>query len=66
MEYLGIPPANLLEKSRRKSKFFNENNEPIFYKTSRGKTRRPNTKKLEKFLGIKDEKLINFIEVISV
>jgi dual specificity tyrosine-phosphorylation-regulated kinase 2/3/4 len=66
MEYLGTPPANLLEKSRRKNKFFNENNEPILYKTSRGKVRRPNTKKLEKFLGIKDEKLINFIEVNSI
>jgi dual specificity tyrosine-phosphorylation-regulated kinase 2/3/4 len=62
MEYLGIPDINLLEKARKKSQFFDENNNPIKLENTRGRIRIPITKKISKFLKGADDKFIDLIK----
>ena len=64
MQYLGLPPREMIENSKRKHKFFNEQNEPLSPKNSKQKIRKPNSKKLEDFLGIEDKIFIDFIQVL--
>ena len=65
MEYLGLPPKEIIDNSRRKEKYFNEENEPLSLKNSKGKLRKPNSKKLKDFLGYDDDKFISFIQVFN-
>jgi dual specificity tyrosine-phosphorylation-regulated kinase 2/3/4 len=61
MEYQGVPPFELIIKSRKKSSFFEVDNSPICRPNSKGKIRRPNTKKLSKLLKGADEGFIDLI-----
>lgn len=47
MEFLDIPPDNVLEQSTRKENFFDNDDCPYLVKNSRGKVRYPNTKSLD-------------------
>lgn len=61
MEYLGVPPLDLIIKCRKKSSFFEVDNSPICRPNSKGKIRRPNTKKLSKLLKDAEEGFIDLI-----
>ena len=50
MEVCGIPTAEVLLLSQRKTKFFNEHNMPMMVPNSQGKVRKPGTKVLEDVL----------------
>ena len=50
MEYIGIPPKELIDNSPKKLEFFNEDSSPLEKKNSFGKIRRPNKKSIEAFL----------------
>lgn len=64
MEVLGIPGSDILANSQRKTKFFNDQNLPIFFQNSNNKVRKPGTKVLEDVLEINDDpSFVNFIEV---
>lgn len=63
MEVCGIPPAEVLAKGQRKTKFFNETNMPKMVPNSRGKVRKPGTKVLEDILECSDQSFVNFVEV---
>ena len=65
MEVCGIPPAEVLAKGQRKTKFFNETNMPKMVPNSRGKVRKPGTKVLEDILECSDQSFVNFVEVSS-
>lgn len=63
MEVLGIPGSDILANSQRKTKFFNDQNLPIFFQNSNNKVRKPGTKVLEDVLEINDDpSFVNFIE----
>ena len=62
-EVCGIPPAELLSKGQRKTKFFNEYNMPKLVANSQGKIRKPGTKVLEDILECSDHSFVNFVEV---
>ncbi len=62
MEYIGVPSDNVLEVSRKKSRYFDSNNAPLGIPNSRGKVRLPNTKKFSKFLKGADESFIDLIK----
>lgn len=62
MELLGIPPMEMLDKSQRKSMFFNSKNEPRIAPNSKGKKRYPATKALSDLLNGAD---IEFVELIE-
>ena len=63
MEVCGIPTAEVLLLSQRKTKFFNEHNMPNLVPNSHGKVRKPGTKVLEDVLECSDQSFVNFIEV---
>lgn len=63
IEYLGIPPKDMIIFSKKKNLFFDDNNIPLQIPNSRGKIRIPNTKKIEKFLRGADENFIDFVKV---
>jgi hypothetical protein len=50
MEYIGVPPKDIIFKSPKRRYFFNDKGEPLEKPNSFGKIRRPNQKYLEKFL----------------
>ena len=54
MEVCGIPTAEVLLLSQRKTKFFNEHNMPMLVPNSQGKVRKPGTKVLEDILECQD------------
>ena len=64
MEYLGVPPKEIIEKSPKKRHFFNEKGEPTEKPNSFGKIRKPNQKSLEKFLKNSDNDFIDLIKKI--
>ena len=64
MEYIGMPPKELIEKSRKKLEFFNEDGSPLEKKNSMGKIRRPNKKSIEAFLINADKDFIDLIQNI--
>jgi hypothetical protein len=66
MEYLGVPPENIILSAKKKDMFFDEELNPIKRENSKGKIRLPNTKKFEDFLDGADEDLIDLIKVYLV
>ena len=64
MEYIGVPPKELIEKSPKKLEFFNENGNPLEKKNSLGKIRKPNKKSIEAFLINADKDFIDLIKNI--
>ena len=62
-EYLGIPPSELLEVSKKRSNFFDEDYNLLKIPNSRGKVRQPNTKDFKKFLKGSDDGYIDLIMV---
>jgi dual specificity tyrosine-phosphorylation-regulated kinase 2/3/4 len=62
IEYFGIPDVELINDSVKKSNFFTEDNMTLEIPNSRGKIRKPNTKKLKKFLKGADDDFIDLIE----
>jgi dual specificity tyrosine-phosphorylation-regulated kinase 2/3/4 len=64
MEYIGMPPKELIEKSPKKLEFFNEDGNPLEKKNSLGKIRKPNKKSIEAFLINADRDFIDLIQNI--
>ena len=64
MEYIGIPPKELIEKSPKKLEFFNIDGKPLEKKNSMGKIRKPNKKSIEAFLINADKDFIDLIQNI--
>jgi serine/threonine protein kinase len=64
MEYIGIPPKELIFKSHKKRNYFTDNGEPLEKPTSFGKIRKPNKKSFEKFLKNADNDFIDLIKKI--
>ena len=65
MEYLGIPPLEIINAARKKLMFFDENGEPLKIPNSKGKIRQPLTKKFEKFLSDSSDEFIDLVKVIN-
>jgi dual specificity tyrosine-phosphorylation-regulated kinase 2/3/4 len=63
MEYLGVPPENIILSAKKKELFFDEDLSPIKKENSKGKTRLPNTKRFEDFLEGGEDDLIDLIKV---
>jgi len=61
MEVCSLPPARIIEKGSRIKMFFDTDGNPRLVPNSRGKTRRPGAKDLEKALGTSDSKYIDFV-----
>ena len=66
MEYIGIPPENIILSAKKKELFFDEDLKPIKKENSKGKIRIPNTKKFEDFLEGAEEDFIDLIKVFCV
>ena len=64
MEYFGLPPKELIDKSPKKRNFFNDKNEPLEKPNSFGKIRKPNQKNLEKYLKNSENDFIDFFKKI--
>ena len=64
MEYIGIPPKELIDNSPKKLEFFNEDGSPLEKMNSMGKIRRPNKKSIEAFLINADKDFIDLIQNI--
>ena len=64
MEYIGVPPKDIIFKSPKRRYFFNDKGEPLEKPNSFGKIRRPNQKYLEKFLKNSDNDFIDLIKKI--
>ena len=64
MEYIGIPPKDLIDSSPKKLEFFDENGNPLEKKNSLGKIRKPNKKSIEAFLINADKDFIDLIQNI--
>lgn len=62
MQYKGIPPINLLQKSSRRHHFFTEDFSPLQVKNKRGKVRKPNTKSFSQLLEGADKSFVKFID----
>ena len=64
MEYIGVPPLEIINLARKKSMFFNSSGEPLLVPNSKGKIRIPLTKKFEKFLSHSSDEFIDLVKVI--
>ena len=62
MEYLDIPPMDIINISRKKNLFFDKNYFPFQISNSKGKIRKPNTKSFKEFLSGSNENFIDFIK----
>lgn len=62
MEYLGVPPYELILKAKNKERFFDDNYQPLNIPTSKGKIRRPKTQTIGHFLKNCDSLFLDFIE----
>ena len=63
MEYIGVPSLEIINVSRKKSMFFDENGEPLKIPNSKGKIRQPLTKKFEKFLSDSSDPFVDLVRV---
>ena len=63
MEYIGVPPLEIINAARKKSMFFDENGEPLKMPNSKGKIRTPLTKKFEKFLSDSSDAFVDLVKV---
>ena len=64
MEYIGLPPKDLIDKSTKKLDYFNDDGSPLEKKNSLGKIRKPNKKSIEAFLINADKDFIDLIKNI--
>ena len=64
MEYLGVPPKNIILSAKKRNLFFDDELNPIKKENSKGKVRHPNTKKFEEFMDGADEAFIDLLKVI--
>ena len=64
MEYINVPPPELVAQGPHKAKFFEANGQPKLVPNSRKKIRTPNTKTLHGFLGLPaDDLFVSFIKM---
>jgi len=61
MEVIGVPEIDLLRTGGRAHLFFDRTGDPKPYTNSRGKTRMPDTKRLDKILGCTDKKFVDLL-----
>ena len=62
MEYLDIPPTDYINISRKRNLFFDKNHFPFQIPNSKGKIRKPKSKKFKEFLQCNNESFIDFIK----
>ena len=62
VQYLGLPPKDILVKATRFNEFFNENFELLTKTNSRGKVREPGSRKICEKVRTHDAKFIELIE----
>ncbi|XP_078091650.1 dual specificity tyrosine-phosphorylation-regulated kinase 4 [Mustelus asterias] len=62
MEVLGVPPAEIIQTSQRKRLFFDSKGSPKNVTNSKGKKRRPNSKKLAGVLKTNDKVFLDFLK----
>jgi len=62
MEFLGVPPIEILNKATKRKIFFDSNNNPRMLPNSKGKVRYPGTKALNQHLSINDS---HFLELVT-
>ncbi|KAG0190027.1 hypothetical protein DFQ28_002602 [Apophysomyces sp. BC1034] len=62
MEIKGVPDTHLVEKSTRRKLFFDSYGTPRIMPNSKGKKRRPGTKKLADVLRSSDENFVDFVD----
>ena len=62
MEYLGLPPKELLINAYRYNDFFDSAGNPLTLTNSRGRTRYPGCKNISEKLKSGDKKFINLVE----
>ena len=61
MEIYDAPSLDVIRLSTRGHLFFHKNGDPILSANSKGKTRRPLTKKLSRVLRCDDENFLDFL-----
>ena len=62
MEFIGLPPKNMIISSPKKNLFFDKNCNPLERSNSFGKIRKPNTKSISKRLKNADKSFIKFVK----
>ena len=64
MEIMGIPPPEVIDKSRKKDYYFDEDYSPyLIEEDDVGILRIPASRTLEEAIGCKDKQFIDFIRV---
>jgi hypothetical protein len=63
MEYLGPPPSDMINRSKRRSFLFDDETNLNSYLNSKGQTMISGSKKIEKFLDYSNDKLIDLVKV---
>jgi dual specificity tyrosine-phosphorylation-regulated kinase 2/3/4 len=64
MEVLGVPPKEMIERSTRKKKFFEDQTlEPKPTLNSKGKPRKYGSKTLESVMKCKDKEFCSFVKL---
>ena len=63
MEFKGTPPADILERSKKRSKFFTDENEPIIRPNKKGRIRVPGCKNMREVIACDDDDFVDFVEV---
>ena len=66
MEFKGTPPPDILERSKKRSKFFTDENEPIIRPNKKGRIRVPGCKNMREVIACDDDDFVDFVEVIFV
>jgi len=61
MEIYGVPNIEVLDIASRKHLFFGDDDTPLIATNSKGKTRIPNSKTIEKVLKCNDPSFIDFL-----
>ena len=62
MEFLGVPPREIIQRSTRRKLFFDLDNSPKIVANSKGKRRQPGTKRFVDTLRNADERFIMMLE----
>ena len=65
MEFKGTPPPDILERSKKRSKFFTDENEPIIRPNKKGRIRVPGCKIMREVIACDDDDFVDFVEVPS-
>ena len=61
MEYLNAPSRNMIELSRKRAKYFDDNYKPLLVKNSSGTLRLPGSKNIENFLKGADDLFVDLV-----